>query len=946
MENEKKNLQSNQNKIGSQVSPVNRFGIPSIDKKESSNIKERLDETRAKNLNSGSVNLDSGLPNNRNLGLDKKPGLQDKNNGLNGNDSISSSSDNRKSKTTGSRSSNNEVSSIGANSVSGGSGASTENGIGNVKSNDNGLTNKNGDSLGLNLGKTLGNTALNVAANNNEAANKAVKTARDVSSSVKFTKRLAKVGKAIAAFFATPLGIVVGFLLGIVGLFVIILVIIATIVNGLGSKFGLTGNEVIEVFNGNCPEGYSEKQCEELRKEYQWAEGMTREEVEELMKKKEGAMCELGFFASVRNFFGIYDLTDNCELAHYVKKLLEDKESETKIDSIDPGYFMGTLYYSFDTQNYDEDGNPYLVPENYDPENPDTVTDLDAITTLFSVKPPLYNTNEIDDIKSIKTLLNSYIYVEDHRIKPYYNWERVCRMVNGVRVCQYECVAHTDVYYYKDVLKFKLYLRYGMGIRNQYENDRLINDTYAKTHANCKALVDPPVSMEKYETKADPSTLTDDNAKIDGIGYDSGFIYTTFPRYNPKYTPGNIETYDYKTDKDIEQIIENIDSRQDYTNYVLGYPSSVKTNYSTPGGNIIAGGINSICSYNVDGVDYSNIKVRLLHGYSPYAGVNRFDPIEGEELVDFETYVLGVVYGEVGGFDAEVLKTQAIAARSYALARVKAMSGLSLTQENGQWILTIRNSNEDQAYCNPDKGCYICDYGGSTTMFSNGNQPNDSEHCRFWKGALPKDHMIRSAVKEVSGMVLVNSQNKPVHASYINTTQRGWQELALAGNDYVEILRKTYANATIATNNCTMSSNGWSMPVEGGITKVSSCFGNRIDPITHKPASHNGTDIPKPMNDPIYAIADGTVYAVVPWKDSYGNYVMIDHGNGYMSLYAHMNKFVDGIKVGDKVSAGQQIGFVGTTGRSTGPHLHLEIRINGKRVDALEVMGVTGFCGR
>lgn len=97
--------------------------------------------------------------------------------------------------------------------------------------------------------------------------------------------------------------------------------------------------------------------------------------------------------------------------------------------------------------------------------------------------------------------------------------------------------------------------------------------------------------------------------------------------------------------------------------------------------------------------------------------------------------------------------------------------------------------------------------------------------------------------------------------------------------------------------------------------------------------SHGAIDIGAPAMTPIYAAADGTV-VMSTWHDSYGNFVKIDHGNGWSTLYAHQTKRV--AKVGEHVSAGDLIGYVGSTGDSTGNHLHFEIRYNDNRLDPLQ----------
>ena len=116
-------------------------------------------------------------------------------------------------------------------------------------------------------------------------------------------------------------------------------------------------------------------------------------------------------------------------------------------------------------------------------------------------------------------------------------------------------------------------------------------------------------------------------------------------------------------------------------------------------------------------------------------------------------------------------------------------------------------------------------------------------------------------------------------------------------------------------------------PVPGWI---SSGFGPRIHPIYGYSLMHNGVDMNGGMGQKIIAAAAGTVF-FADVKGGYGNSIMIDHGGGMVTLYAHQSRFA--VSNGQKVNAGQVIGYVGTSGVSTGPHLHFEVRINGNPVD-------------
>ena len=137
--------------------------------------------------------------------------------------------------------------------------------------------------------------------------------------------------------------------------------------------------------------------------------------------------------------------------------------------------------------------------------------------------------------------------------------------------------------------------------------------------------------------------------------------------------------------------------------------------------------------------------------------------------------------------------------------------------------------------------------------------------------------------------------------------------------DYYDIKGKSITKSLMKT------------PINGA--RLSSSFGMRKHPILGYNKMHRGTDFAAPMGTPIMASGSGTVTRA-RWCGGGGNCVKIKHNSSYETIYAHMKSFAKGIKEGRKVKQGQIIGYVGSTGMSTGPHLHYEVVVNGKKVNS------------
>jgi len=186
-----------------------------------------------------------------------------------------------------------------------------------------------------------------------------------------------------------------------------------------------------------------------------------------------------------------------------------------------------------------------------------------------------------------------------------------------------------------------------------------------------------------------------------------------------------------------------------------------------------------------------------------------------------------------------------------------------------------------------------------------------------------------AAIHELEGDISANS----AILSQLNAQDKEMQDKI---NQKIKELNEQNkpSNPSNPSNPSTPSGSGTLTVWPSYCTYITSVQGNRVHPITGKYGTHGGTDIGASYGSAIYAAGSGTVvtaYNNSAYNGGYGNYAMINHGNGIQTLYAHMS--VCSVTVGQTVSAGQTIGYVGSTGRSTGPHLHFEVRVNGSRVD-------------
>ena len=167
-----------------------------------------------------------------------------------------------------------------------------------------------------------------------------------------------------------------------------------------------------------------------------------------------------------------------------------------------------------------------------------------------------------------------------------------------------------------------------------------------------------------------------------------------------------------------------------------------------------------------------------------------------------------------------------------------------------------------------------------------------------------------------SKLVIETAKKLDAIRKKVYVQSKSFDELILLSREKEQMLRSIPAIMPVSTRD---------------LTRIASGFGLRIHPYYKISKFHAGMDFTAPLGTEIYATGDGTIESVSSGKRGMGNYIIVNHGFGYSSAYAHLESF--NVRQGQKVRRGDVIGFVGNTGMSIAPHLHYEIRLNGENVD-------------
>ena len=189
-----------------------------------------------------------------------------------------------------------------------------------------------------------------------------------------------------------------------------------------------------------------------------------------------------------------------------------------------------------------------------------------------------------------------------------------------------------------------------------------------------------------------------------------------------------------------------------------------------------------------------------------------------------------------------------------------------------------------------------------------------------------KNQIEKKKVEQEDLKLLLEKDNESLNNDKIEV-EKLKDELEKEENALELEIEKISSQSVVSEDSQVISSGSWPVP---GYSRISSPYGYRIHPIFNTKKMHTGIDIPAPTGTPAVSIDQGKVI-FSGTKGGYGKTIMIQHDDGKVTLYAHNSELI--VSVGQRVQKGQVVSKIGSTGNSTGPHLHFEVRINGKHVN-------------
>lgn len=208
------------------------------------------------------------------------------------------------------------------------------------------------------------------------------------------------------------------------------------------------------------------------------------------------------------------------------------------------------------------------------------------------------------------------------------------------------------------------------------------------------------------------------------------------------------------------------------------------------------------------------------------------------------------------------------------------------------------------------------------------NRDNEIYRTVFEATPIPDSARAKSIEEKEHLQNVARMDNNEMASGIFKTLNTLYSRIAVQEKSYKEI------EAMIKNKEKLLASTPAIQPISNrDLNRLSSGFGYRIDPVYKMVKFHPGLDFTAPQGTPIYATADGTVETSGNLGNGYGNHVVVNHGYSYKTLYGHMSRIK--AQKGQQVKRGEVIGYVGSTGKSTGPHLHYEVFKGAKRLDPI-----------
>lgn len=236
----------------------------------------------------------------------------------------------------------------------------------------------------------------------------------------------------------------------------------------------------------------------------------------------------------------------------------------------------------------------------------------------------------------------------------------------------------------------------------------------------------------------------------------------------------------------------------------------------------------------------------------------------------------------------------------------------------------LRTENENLSYRYKELGDQVNNI--QQQMAELEKRDNNVYRAIFEATPIPDSARARSIEMKQEIATVENMKDKDLLTSIVSTLNNLSSRIGVQKKSYDEI------DQLVKNKEQLLSHTPAIQPVSNkDLSRVASGFGYRVDPVYKTVKFHAGLDFAAPQGTPIYATADGTVTTAGNTGNGYGNHVVINHGYGYETLFGHMVRVK--VRAGQTVKRGEVIGWVGSTGKSTGPHCHYEVHKNGEKMD-------------